>query len=63
MYDRLIPFNFNIEHIAGTKMGLADYMSRNSSEPAKQPNEYDKNFIIATIDIIRETLNIIEKKG
>ena len=36
-YDRLIPFNFNIEHIPGTKMGLADYMSRNPSEPAKTP--------------------------
>ena len=44
-------------------MGLADYMSRNPSEPAKPPNEYDENFIIATIDIIRETLNILRKTG
>ena len=44
-------------------MGLADYMSRNPSEPAKPPNEYDENFIIATIDIIRETLNILRKRG
>ena len=62
-YDRLLPFNFNIEHIPDTKMGLADYMSRNPSEPAKPPNEYDENFIIATIDIIRETLNILRKRG
>ena len=62
-YDRLIPFNFNIEHIAGTKMELADYMSRNPSEAAKPPNEYDENFIIARIDIIRETLNISRKRG
>ena len=38
-------------------------MSRNPSEPAKPPNEYDENFIIATIDIIRETLNILRKRG
>ena len=63
MYDRLIPFNFNIEHIAGTKTGLADYMSRIPSEPAKPQNEYDENFIIATIDIIRETLNILGKRS
>ena len=44
-------------------MGLADYVSRNPSEPAKSPNEYDENFIIATIDIIRETLNILRKRG
>ena len=38
-------------------------MSRNPSETAKPPNEYDENFIIATIDIIRETLNILRKRG
>ena len=26
--DRLLPFDFNIEHIPGTKMGLVDYISR-----------------------------------
>ena len=61
-YDTLIPFNFNIEQIAGTKMGLADYISQNRSEPSKPPNEYDENFIIATINIIRETLHIIRKR-
>ena len=27
--DRLIPFHFDIKHLAGNKMGLIDYMSRN----------------------------------
>ena len=62
-YDRLIPFNFTIEHIAGTKMGLADYMSRNPSELAKPPSTYDENFIIAQIDVIKETLKILRKRG
>ena len=62
-YDRLIPFNFNIEHIPGTKMGLADYMSHNTSEPAKPPSTYDEKFIIAQIDIIKETFHIIRKRG
>ena len=26
--DRLLPFNFNIEHIPGKQMGFADYFSR-----------------------------------
>ena len=43
-------------------MGLGDYMSRNPSEPAKPPNEYDENFTIATIDIIRETLKILRRR-
>ena len=62
-YDRLIPFNFNIEHIAGTNMGLADYMSQNPSKPEKLPSTYDENFIIAQIDVIKETLQGICKKG
>ena len=62
-YDRLIPFNFTIEHIAGTKMGLADYMSRNPSKPAKPQSTYDENFIIAQIDVIKETLQILRKRG
>ena len=44
-------------------MGLADYMSRNPSELAKPPSTYDENFIIAQIDIIQETLQIIRKRG
>ena len=44
-------------------MGLADYMSRNPSELAKPPSTYDKNFIIAQIDVIKETLKILLKCG
>ena len=44
-------------------MGLAGYMSRHPSEPAKPPNTLDENFIIAQIDLIKETLQIIRKRG
>ena len=44
-------------------MGLADYMSRNPSKPAKPPSTYDENFRIAQIDIIKETFHIIRKRG
>ena len=57
---RLIPFHLNLKHIAGTQMGLADYMFRNPSEPAKPPSICGGNFIIAQIDIIQETLHIIQ---
>ena len=43
-------------------MGLADYKSRNPLQQPKPPNEYDENFVIATIDILHETLNILRKK-
>ena len=44
-------------------MGLADYMSRNPSELAKPPSTYDENFIIAQIDVIKETLQILSKRS
>ena len=44
-------------------MGLADYMSRNPSEPVKPPSTYDENFIIAQIDVIKETLTNHTQKG
>ena len=44
-------------------MRLAEYMSQNPSEPAKPPSTYDENFIIAQIDVIRETLHILRKRG
>ena len=61
--DRLIPFTFTIEHIPGSKMGLADYMSRNPNDLPKAPSKYDDEFIIAQINIIKETLNILRKRG
>ena len=34
--DRLLPFDFNIEHIPDTRMGLVDYISRQPNQKAKQ---------------------------
>ena len=40
--DRLLPFNFNIEHIPGTRMGLVDYISRQPNQKAKSITQYDE---------------------
>ena len=34
--DRLLPFQFGIEHFSGAKMGLVDYISRDPSQRAKR---------------------------
>ena len=47
--DRLLPFDFNIEHIPGAKMGLVDYISRQPNQKAKVTNKYDEEFLVATI--------------
>ena len=46
--DRLLPFDFNIEHLPGAKMGLVDYISRQPNQEAKVTNQYDEEFPVAT---------------
>ena len=45
--DRLIPFHFDVKHLASNKMGLIDYMSRNPVGLAIPPSEYDEEFVVA----------------
>ena len=33
--DRLIPFDFEVEHTPGAKIGLADYLSRHPNSEAE----------------------------
>ena len=54
--DRLLPFDFNIEHIPGTRMGLDDYISRQPNQKAKSITQYDEEFMVATISRIRDAI-------
>ena len=52
--DRLLPFDFNIQHIPGTRMGLVDYISRQPNQKAKSITQYDEEFMVTTISRIRD---------
>ena len=54
--DRLIPFDFQIEHKPGAKIGLADYLSRHPSREATPVSMYDNMFTVAKINLIRAAL-------
>ena len=58
--DRLIPFHFDIKHLAGNKMGLIDYLSRNPVELAIPPSEYDEEFVVASIKTFINNLGLID---
>ena len=58
--DRLIPFHFDIKHLAGNKMGLIDYMSRNPVGLAIPPSEYDEDFVFASINAFINNLELID---
>ena len=42
--DRLLPYQFSIEHLPGAKMGQVDYISRNPYQPAKSVSKKMRNF-------------------
>ena len=47
--DRLIPFDFQVEHKPGAKIGLADFLSRHPSKETTPISTYDKMFAEAKI--------------
>ena len=51
--DRLLPFNFTVEHIPGKNMGFADYLSRHPSSPPAQTIEDDEKFVLSSIQEIK----------
>ena len=58
--DRLIPFHFDIKHLAGNKMGLLDYMSRNPVILAKPPSQYDEENVVASVKAFINNLELID---
>ena len=58
--DRLLPFQFDIGHLLGAKMGLVDYISRHPSQKAEKVSAYDEEFIVAKIKLISTSINALE---
>ena len=58
--DRLIPFHFDIKHLAGSNMGLIDCISQNPVGLAIPPSAYDEEFVIASIRIFINNLEMID---
>ena len=54
--DRLIPFDFQVEHKPGAKIGFADYLSRHLSSDAKPVSTFDSMLTVAKISLIRSAL-------
>ena len=54
--DRLLPFNFLIEHIPGKNMGFADYLSRHPSGSPTPINEDDEKFVIILTEEIKHAV-------
>ena len=55
-YDRLVPYDFKVEHRQGSKLGMADYLSRFPSAAAPETSYYDESFTVAKIKMINDAL-------
>ncbi len=49
--DKLLPYNFIVNHQSGEKIGLADYLSRHPTSAPDPVTKYDEEFVIARIDL------------
>ena len=57
--DRIIPFDFVIEHTPGAKIGLADYQSRHPVGEATRVSLFDNTFTVAKLQSITNSLGYI----
>ena len=62
--ERLLPYQFSIEHLPGAKMCLVDYISRNAYQPVKSVSKYDEEFLVATLSsiLIHNDAQLLQQK-
>ena len=54
--DQLKPFDFEVEHKPGAKIGLADCLSRHRNSEAEPVSRYDTMFTVAKLRSIKSPL-------
>ena len=52
---RLLTFDFTIDHLLGSEMGLVDYISRDPQQKAVNISVYDEQFIVAKLNLIKRS--------
>ena len=60
--DRLLPFQFDIEHLPRAKIGLVDYISRRPFQKPNKISTFDAEFFVATLKLISASINSLELK-
>ena len=55
-------FDFSVTHLAGSEMGIADYLSRDASGMPEQESTYDEKFV-ASVQNLFNACSYIRKLG
>ena len=58
--DKLLPFDFTVNHLAGKEMGMTDYLSREASGEPEPVSNYDEKFVVASIKNFFSACNTIK---
>ena len=53
--DRLLPFDFTIDHLPGSKVGLVDHIFRDPHQKAVNISAYVEQFIVAKLNVIKRS--------
>ena len=53
--DRLLPLNFEVKHLPGTRMALVDYTSHAPNLIAPNVIQYDKQLNVGKLDVNKVT--------
>ena len=54
-FDKLSPFDFTIDHLPGSEMGLVDYSLQEPQQKAVNISTYVEQFIVAKLDAIKRS--------
>ena len=61
--NRLIPFDYQFEHIPGSSLGIVDYLSRYPTFEAPLPSLHDELFVIKSIQAFHNAFNLISTQS
>ena len=59
--DRLLPFDFDIFHISGCKLGIVDYLSRFPTFEAPRPSSFDEHYVVKCISRFFDACDFLDE--
>ena len=59
--DRLLPFDFDIFHISGGKLGIVDYLSRYPTFEAPRPSNFDEQYVVKCISRFFDACDFLDE--
>ena len=59
--DRLLPFDFDIFHISGGKLGIVDYLSRCPTFEAPRPSNFDEQYVVKCISRFFDACDFLDE--